>query len=112
MRSGKKILALFLAAGMTIPSVRIEAEEFYSGNSPNTTEADVMQEVQSQSQQREVTVPQPYYEFTFDGAVTDGKVENEGSKEGIVASISGNGQDLGIMEDEIRGNKDLTLPAG
>ncbi len=57
MRSGKKILALFLAAGMTIPSVRIEAEEFYSGNSPNTTEADVMQEVQSQSQQREVTVP-------------------------------------------------------
>lgn len=112
MGTGKKLLALFLTAGMVLPPVQIQAEEIYMERSQSVAEMDVTEELQNQRGLREVTVPQPYYEFTFDGAVTDGKVENEGSKEGIVASISGNGQDLGIMEDEIRGNKVLNLPGG
>ncbi len=56
--------------------------------------------------------PQPYYEFTFDKAVAENKIENEGSKAGAVAEISGNGDGLEILEDEMRGNKVLNLPGG
>ena len=32
--------------------------------------------------------------------VKDGKVENEGTKSGVTASVSGDGSGLGIVEDE------------
>lgn len=57
-------------------------------------------------------VPTPYYEFTFDKEVKDGKVENEGSKKGITATISGNGSGLGVVKDDTRGNNVLNLPGG
>lgn len=65
-----------------------------------------------QNVKAEVTVPDPYYEFTFDGGVTDNKVENEGTKTGVTAEIKGSAEGLGVMEDEVRGNHVLNLPGG
>lgn len=59
-----------------------------------------------------VVVPKPYYEFTFDGEVKNGKVENEGSKTGVTATINGTGSGLGVVQDAERGNKVLNLPGG
>lgn len=66
----------------------------------------------SETGQKQVAVPQPYYEFTFDGEVKDGKVENEGTKTGVTASVSGDGSGLGIVGDEERGSNVLNLPGG
>lgn len=57
-----------------------------------------------------VEIPEPYYEFTFDGEATDGIVENEGSKKGISARIEGTGAE--IVEDEERASHVLSLPGG
>lgn len=65
-----------------------------------------------QNVKAEVTVPDPYYEFTFDEGVTDNKVENEGTKTGVTAEIKGSAAGLGVMEDEVRGNHVLNLPGG
>lgn len=91
----KKILALVLAAGMAMPSV------------PSLAAG-----AQNASVQSEEQVPEPYYEFTFDKGVTGGKVENEGTKTGVTATISGNGTGLGVADNEVRGNKVLNLPGG
>ncbi len=99
MKSGvvKKLLALVLAACMMVPSV------------PSWAAGDQEGSVQADSQ---VSVPEPYYEFTFDGEVKDGKVENEGTKTGITATISGSGTGIGVQDNVERGNKVLNLPGG
>lgn len=83
----KRVLSLLLTASLTLVPV------------PQETRA-------------EVTVPEPYYEFTFDGEVTDNQVDNEGTKTGVTAVIKGSGTGLGVIEDEIRGSKVLNLPGG
>lgn len=93
----KKMLALALAASMAIPSVPARAETA-------STDPVILAD--------EATVPEPYYEFTFDTGVTDGRVENEGSKTGVTATISGNGEGLGVTDNQVRGNKVLNLPGG
>lgn len=55
-------------------------------------------------------VPEPYYEFTFDKEVKNGKVENEGTKKGVTATIDGTGEGLGVVFDAERGNNVLNLP--
>lgn len=90
----KRVLSAALALGMAISILPV-----------GSTSA-------AQTNQKEVVVPQPYYEFTFDGEVKDGKVENEGTKTGVMATISGNGNGLGIVQDDERGNKVLNLPGG
>ncbi len=61
---------------------------------------------------RDAAIPQPYYEFTFDGEVKDNKVENEGTKAGVSATIEGNRAGLGIEHDEERSSNVLNLPGG
>ncbi len=97
MKAGtvKKVSALLLAAAMAIPSVPSQAAGALQGGA-----------------QGRVSVPEPYYEFTFDGEVKDGKVENEGTKKGAAAVISGDGDKLGVVDNEVRGNKVLNLPGG
>ncbi len=85
--NGKRMLSLLLAASLVMVPM------------PQDTRA-------------EVTVPEPYYEFTFDGEVTDNQVENEGTKTGVTATIKGSGEGLGIAEDEVRGSRVLNLPGG
>lgn len=99
MKSGvvKKLLALALTACMMAPSVPSWAAGVQEGS------------MRADSQ---VSVPEPYYEFTFDGEVKDGKVENEGTKTGITATISGSGTGIGVQENVERGNKVLNLPGG
>ena len=90
----KKILALALAVSVTVSYVPTDSAS-----------AAVKKRLASK-----VDVPEPYYEFTFDKEVKDGKVENEGTKTGVTATISGNGAGLGVIEDAERGNKVLNLP--
>ena len=61
---------------------------------------------------KSVTVPDPYYEFTFDEEVEGTIVSNQGTKEGVTAEIGGNGEGLGIVEDDQRASKVLNLPGG
>ncbi len=98
MRSGvvKKLLAFVLTACMVVPAVPLYASGTQGGTQNNVR----------------VSVPEPYYEFTFDKGVTDGKVENEGTKTGVTAAISGDGAGLGVEENAIRGSKVLNLPGG
>ncbi len=98
MRNSKRFLALLLAASMVIPALPAWAAET-GGDPPGRTG-------------QEVTVPKPYYEFTFDNEVTDNKVENEGTKTGVSATIEGSGEGLGVVEDEARNSKVLNLPGG
>lgn len=85
----KRISAVFLAACIAWPPMTGLAEE---------TEA--------------VTVPEPYYEFTFDEGVEGNTISNQGSKEGANAEINGNGEGLGVVADEQRGSNVLNLPGG
>lgn len=102
MRAGamKKLLALVLTASMAVSPLSASAAEVLheDGKEVSLYAADG------------ITVPEPYYEFTFDRGVTDGKVENEGSKAGVTATISGSGTGLGVTDNEIRGSKVLNLP--
>ena len=99
MKAGmaKKILAAALALAMAVPAMPAWAAGLQEGYVRGAARA---------------SVPQPYYEFTFDGEVKDGTVENEGTKTGITATISGEGAGLGVEEDAQRGNKVLNLPGG
>lgn len=94
----KRFLALTLAVSMSIPFMPLQNGTVYASGQ-NGREA-------------QVEVPEPYYEFTFDNQVTNGKVENEGTKKGITASIDGTGSELGVVSDEERGNNVLNLPGG
>ena len=93
----KKMLAITLAACMAVPSL----PSWAAGTQDEAAQASAR-----------VAVPEPYYEFTFDKGVTGGKVENEGSKTGVTATIAGDGAGLGVEENEVRGNKVLNLPGG
>lgn len=90
----KRVLAFALTAGMVLTSV------------PARTAA------AEPAAQAKVTVPEPYYEFTFDKGVADNQVDNEGSKTGVKATIEGDKEGLGVVEDVQRGNKVLNLPGG
>ena len=133
-RNVKKLLALALAASMAIPSVPANAEgnpkaQAEVQQSEAAGQAEVQQseaagqaEVQQseaagqaevqQSEAARAEIPQPYYEFTFDGEVKDNKVENEGSKTGVSATIEGNRPGLGVQRDEERSSNVLNLPGG
>lgn len=104
MRAGvmKKLLALVLTASMAVSPLSASAAEVLheDGKEVLLYAADG------------ITIPEPYYEFTFDRGVTDGKVENEGSKAGVTATISGSGTGLGVTDNEVRGSKVLNLPGG
>ena len=99
MKSGmlKKMLAITLATCLVVPSL----PSWAAGTEDGSAQAGAR-----------VSVPEPYYEFTFDKGVNDGKVENEGSKMGVTATIAGDGAGLGVEENEVRGNKVLNLPGG
>ena len=92
----KKPLALLVAASLLVPPVPYATADEPGGGT------------------EEVTIPDPYYEFTFDeeGDGTDNKVNNKGTKTGIQAIIEGDKAGLGIIEDESRGNNVLNLPGG
>lgn len=94
----KRWFALTLAVSMSIPSLPWQSGVVYAA--------------EQKGREAQVTVPDPYYEFTFDNEVTNGKVENEGTKKGITASIDGTGSKLGVVLDEERGNNVLNLPGG
>ncbi|MDE6433968.1 MAG: hypothetical protein K2L07_07025, partial [Lachnospiraceae bacterium] len=87
----KRFLAVTLAASMSISFMPLQ----------NGTVNALEQKVR----EAQVEVPEPYYEFTFDNEIANGKVENEGAKKGITASIDGTGNELGVVSDEERGNK-------
>jgi len=90
----KKFLSVALAVGITVSCIP----------------ADSVNAAGKKGVSAKVAVPEPYYEFTFDKEVKDGKVENEGTKTGVTATISGNGEGLGVIPDEERGNNVLNLP--
>lgn len=90
MKRRKKMLATLLSVCLLVPSV----SSFAAG------------------EPKAVEVPDPYYEFTFDGDVDGNKVENEGTKTGVTATIGGSGQGLGIAHDDVRGSNVLNLPGG
>lgn len=90
MSTGKHFLAFLLTVNMAALSVPFPAG----------------------AAQEQTTVPEPYYEFTFDGETTGKQVENEGSKTGVFATLSGNGLGLGIVRDEARNSSVLNLPGG
>lgn len=94
---GKKILAAGMSLVMGVPTVL------------GTTG----QVVYATGENQDVIVPEPYYEFTFDQELegeNQNLVPNEGTKEGISASIDGTGEELGIIDDEERNSKVLNLP--
>ena len=125
-RNVKKLLAFALAASMVIPSIPAYAEENpqiqaeaqrseAAQPEEQQAEAEQPEAIQAEAQQAEAAqaeIPQPYYEFTFDGEVKDNKVENEGSKTGVSATIEGNREGLGIQRDEQRSSNVLNLPGG
>ena len=88
VKRGKRFLALALTACMAWPPAAAMAEN------------------------GDVTVPEPYYEYTFDEGVDGTVVHNQGTKEGADALIDGEGGSLGIEDDEQRGSKVLNLPGG
>lgn len=90
-----RILGFILSVSMVIPAGAV-----YAGDND---------EVQTTE---EISVPVPLYEFTFDGNITDNRVENDGSKEDVTAYIEGDGPGLGVIYDEQRGNNVLNLPGG
>ncbi len=84
----KRCLALAMTASMIIPSAP------------------------SVAAQGKVSIPEPYYEFTFDEGATNGKVPNQGTKTGAFAEIKGSKEGLGIIDDDARASKVLNLPGG
>ena len=77
-RNVKKLLALALAASMAIPSVPANAEGNPKAQAEvQQSEAAGQAEVQ-QSEAARAEIPQPYYEFTFDGEVKDPIVYKRG----------------------------------
>ncbi len=120
-RNVSKFLALLLAASMAFPSMPAYAEGNAAGESGKVEslqeesrqpEAQAAEGQESPGQARDVAVPNPYYEFTFDGEVQDNKVANEGSKAGVFATIEGNKEGLGVVEDAERSSHVLNLPGG
>ena len=94
----KKILALLIATSLALPSAPFAAAE---------------------ETVPEVTIPDPYWEFTFDeegdGEADDYNVlhvNNKNKDVPIKAVIDGNKDGLGIIEDEERASKVLNLPGG
>lgn len=92
----KRVMSLALAVSMAVPGIVSAAKPVYA--------------LEQHKNVAETEVPKPYYEFTFDKEVKDGKVQNEGSKTGITATIDGKGTKLGVIDDDERGNKVLNLP--
>ena len=93
----KKSLAILLATSMIVSPMSLKAAENTEGGGTE-----------------EVTIPEPYYEFTFgeEGDGVNNQVKNIGSKKDAVALIEGSKEGLGIIEDETRGSKVLNLPGG
>lgn len=95
----KRFLAITLAVCMAIPSFPAQAKA--AGSEP-------AQRAGSAS------VPDPFYEFTFDNVTEEGAgtVENEGNGGEASASIDGSKEGLGVFYDEERASKVLNLPGG
>lgn len=91
----KRFVALVLAAALVVSVLPLQNRAVYAA---------------SEGEENLTEVPDPYYEFTFDSEVKDGKVQNEGTKTEITAAISGTGTGLGVIDDETRGSKVLNLP--
>lgn len=92
----KRFLAIALTACMAVPSFPARAEAAGAERTDS------------------VSVPDPYYEFTFDNVTAEGAgtVENEGNGGQVSATIDGSKEGLGVVYDEERASKVLNLPGG